>query len=107
MKEARDVIVDAIKSRLRVTFRYKSSDEAEHTLRTIEPWIYGKRNGKECLYGYQVEGGSGQGVKRFNLERVKSVHLTADTIENHPSNAGDITKWDEIYAEWHQAKAAA
>lgn len=107
MKEARDVIVDAIKSRLRITFRYRSNDEAEHSVRVVEPWIYGTRNGKEALYGYQVEGGSGPGMKRFNLERVKQVSLLADPIENHPENNGDVTKWDEIFAETGPAKRAA
>lgn len=104
MKEARDVIVDAIKRHQRVTFRYKSNDETDHTIRTIEPWIYGTRNGKECLYGYQVSGGSGPGMKRFNLERVKLVALTGDLIENHPEGNGDVTKWDEIYAQWEPAR---
>jgi predicted DNA-binding transcriptional regulator YafY len=107
MKEARDVLIDAIKRHQQVTFRYKSSADAEHTVRTVEPWIYGTRNGKECLYGYQAEGGGGGGIRRYNLERVKSVALNGQAIENHPEGSGDITKWDEIFAEWTPKRVAA
>lgn len=106
MSNHADVIVDAIKNRLQISFRYRSQDETEGTERIVEPWIYGTRNGKECLYGYVVSGGSGPGMKRFNLEKVRGISLTGEHIENHPETLGDITKWDEVIAAWDHKIAA-
>lgn len=106
MTDKRDILIDAIKSRLQVTFRYKSNTESEATDRVVEPWIYGTRNGKPCLYGYQTSGGSGPGMKRFNLEKVKGIGLTGNFIENHPEGVSDVTKWDEIFAEWDHKHTA-
>jgi predicted DNA-binding transcriptional regulator YafY len=100
MPETHSVLIDAIQSRLQVTFRYRRSEETEGTERVVEPWIYGIRNGKKCLYGFSVSGGKGQGLRRFNLEKVKSMNLTGDHISNHPSDVNDVTKWDEIFAQW-------
>lgn len=99
------VIVEAIQGRMRISFNYRSSDETESSLRVVEPWIYGIRNGKSCLYGYQVEGGK-PGMKRFNMERVKKVSLTGDPIENHPAEFADVTKWDIVHAEWRPTSPA-
>ena len=101
-----DVLVDAIKNRLQVTFRYRSNDEEEVTVRVVDPAIYGVRNGKACLYGYQISGGSSPGHRRFNLEKVKHVSLTGEHIENHNEVAADVTKWEEIHAEGEVRKAA-
>ena len=100
------VIVDAINNRLQVTFRYRSNDETETTERVVEPWIYGTRNGKECLYGYAVSGGSGPGMKRFNLEKVRGIALNGNLMENHPVGVTDVTKWDEVIAAWDHKIAA-
>lgn len=91
-------LVDAIENRLAVCFRYHSenSSEDEPTERIVEPWIYGCKNGKESLYGYQVSGGE-PGMRRFDMRRVKSVKLTGDRIENHPSGP-IVSKWDSIWA---------
>jgi len=92
-------IVDAIESRLQVCFRYHSENSStdEPTERIVEPWIYGCKNGKESLYGYQVSGGS-PGMKRFDMRRVKHVSLTGEHIENHPPEEANVTKWDAIWA---------
>jgi predicted DNA-binding transcriptional regulator YafY len=106
MGQQRALIIDAIQNKLRITFRYRSGDEEEATVREVDPWVYGNRNDKECLYGYQVSGGTGQAIRRFNMERVKHVTLTGDVAEHRPDEAQDVTKWNEIYAEWADAKAA-
>lgn len=106
MTDHSTVLVDAIKNRLQVSFRYRSNDEVEASERVVEPWIYGKRNGKECLYGYAVSGGSGPGMKRFNLEKVKGISLNGNFIENHPEGVTDVTKWDEVIAAWDHKAAA-
>lgn len=92
-------IVDAIESRLQVCFRYHSENSSadEPTERIVEPWIYGCKNGKESLYGYQVSGGD-PGMRRFDMRRVKHVSLTGERIENHPEKAEVVTKWDHIWA---------
>lgn len=92
-------IVDAIENRLQVCFRYHSenSQEEEPTERIVEPWIYGCKNGKESLYGFQV-GGENPGMRRFDMRRVKTVKLTGERIENHPDRSADVTKWDSIWA---------
>jgi predicted DNA-binding transcriptional regulator YafY len=92
-------LVDAIESRLTVCFRYHSenSSSEEPTERIVEPWIYGCKNGKESLYGYQVSGGE-SGMRRYDMRRVKSVKLTGERIEHHPEGEAHFTKWDEIYA---------
>lgn len=97
-------LIDAIQNHLQVSFRYKATGEDEATLRVVEPWIYGTRNGKECVYGFQVEGGE-VGPRRFDLRRVKTISLTGDMFEQHPS-VNDVTKWDEIRAQWSPQKAA-
>jgi len=93
------VIVDAVQNNLQITFRYGSKNTAveETTDRIVEPWIYGSKNGKESLYGYQVSGGE-VGLKRFDMRRVKHVKLTGEKIENHPSKAAVVSKWDSIFA---------
>lgn len=106
MGQQRALIIDAIKNKLRITFRYRSGDEEEATVRVVDPWVYGTKNDKESLFGFQVEGGTGQAIRRFNLERVKNVTLTGDVAEHSPDESQDITKWNEIYAEWSEAKAA-
>lgn len=92
-------LVDAIENRLQVTFRYHSenSTSEEPTDRVVEPWIYGCKNGKESLYGYQVSGGE-VGLKRYDMRRVKVVKLTGERIENHPDKAAVVSKWDSIFA---------
>jgi predicted DNA-binding transcriptional regulator YafY len=92
-------LVDAIEHRLQVSFRYRSenSSEEEPSERIVEPLIYGSKNGKESLYGYQV-GGTKPGLRRYDLRRVKAVKLTGERIENHPSTRDNLTKWDLIYA---------
>lgn len=92
-------LVDAIESRLQVCFRYHSENSQvdEPTERVVEPWIYGMRNGKESLYGFQVSGGE-QGLRRFDMRRVKAVKLTGERIENHPTENADVVKWDSIWA---------
>ncbi len=97
-------LVDAIDNRLRVSFRYKSSDEQWSTLRVVEPWVYGIKNSKESLYGYQLEGGD-RGPKRFDLRRVKDIKLTGESSDVHPDKV-DITKWDSIKAQWIPQLAA-
>lgn len=98
-------LVDAIENRLSVTFRYHSenSSEEEPTDRVVEPWIYGCKNGKESLYGYQLAGGE-PGMRRFDMRRVKVVKLTGDHIENHPTDGHDVTKWESIFASTGKAK---
>lgn len=92
-------LVDAIENRLQVSFRYHSENSTidEPTDRIVEPWIYGSKNGKESLYGYQVSGGSAS-LKRYDMRRVKSVKLTGEHIENHPDKAAVVSKWDYIFA---------
>jgi len=92
-------LVDAIENRLQVCFRYHSenSKEEESSERIVEPWTYGCKNGKESLYGYQVSGGE-EGLRRFDMRRVKSVKLTGERIENHPTKIADVMKWDAIFA---------
>lgn len=92
-------LVDAIQNRLQVGFRYHSENSAleEPTDIIVEPLIYGSKNGKESLYGYQVNG-SQPGMRRFDLRRVKAVKLTGERMENHPS-AASLTKWDMVFAE--------
>lgn len=93
-------LIDAIGSRLTVCFRYhseNSSPDDAPTERIVEPWIYGIKNGKESLYGFQVSGGE-PGMRRFDMRRVKSVKLTGDRIENHPTKIEDVMKWDQIFA---------
>ena len=92
-------LVDAIENRLQVTFRYHSENSAteEPTDRVVEPWIYGCKNGKESLYGFQVSGGD-EGLKRYDMRRVKSVKLTGERIENHPDKVAVVSKWDSIFA---------
>ena len=102
------VLIDAIENRLQVRFRYRSENSVEEdssSERVVEPWIYGIKNGKESLYGYQVEGGS-PGLKRFDMRRVKSVHLTGETIENHPVEEAQVTKWDVTFADFHSKPSA-
>lgn len=101
------VLVDAIQNHLQVCFRYHSENSAveEPTDRIVEPWIYGSKNGKESLYGYQVSGGE-KGIRRYDMRRVKKVELTGDHNENHPDRPGDISKWDEIFASTGAAKTA-
>lgn len=93
---------DAIESRLTVCFRYHSenSSEEEPTVRIVEPWIYGCKNGKESLYGYQLSGGE-EGLRRFDMRRVKKVEFTGEKCEHHPTNNADVTKWDTVFAAWH------
>jgi predicted DNA-binding transcriptional regulator YafY len=92
-------LVDAIQNRLQVVFRYKSENGLvdEPCERVVEPWIYGSKNGKESLYGYQVSGGE-LGMRRFDMRRVKSVKLNGEHIENHPPKVEDVTKWEAIFA---------
>lgn len=104
MPQLRAALIDAIENRLQVCFRYKGTDDPEATLRIVEPWIYGLKNGKESLYGYQLEGGE-EGIRRFDLRRVKNVELTGAPCEHHPATA-DMTKWDTVYAQ-HLPKIAA
>jgi predicted DNA-binding transcriptional regulator YafY len=101
-------IIDAIKNRLQVCFRYHSenSQEEEPTERIVEPWIYGCKNGKESLYGFQV-GGENPGMRRYDMRRVKSVHLTGERMENHPDKVADVTKWDSIWASTSTAESLA
>ena len=105
MSPQHPALVDAIENRLAVCFRYHSenSSEDEPTERVVEPWIYGCKNGKESLYGYQVSGGE-QGMRRFDMRRVKSVKLTGERIENHPTDDANITKWETIFAAVGSAK---
>lgn len=100
------ILIDAIRSRFQVTFRYKPTDAEESTVRIVEPWIYGTKNGKESLYGYQISGGE-VGPRRFDLRKVKHITLTGFNCEEHPDSM-DMTKWDEVLAEWspHDAEAA-
>jgi predicted DNA-binding transcriptional regulator YafY len=93
------MLIDAIGSKLQVTFRYHSenSQEDEPTVRIVEPWIYGSKNGKESLLGWQVSGGEA-GIRRYDMRRVKHVELTGDHVENHPDKPAEPTKWDEIWA---------
>jgi predicted DNA-binding transcriptional regulator YafY len=93
-------LADAINSRLQVCFRYHSENTAEEetTERVVDPWIYGCKNGKESLYGFQVSGGD-IGMRRFDLRRVKAVRLTGEFVGNHPEVEANITKWDEIFAQ--------
>lgn len=107
MEPNHPVIVDAIENRLQVTFRYRSENTEEDessSERIVEPWIYGIKNGKESLYGYQVDGGE-TGLRRFDMRRVKSVHLTGDPIENHPLQEAQLTKWDLVFADFLSQKA--
>lgn len=99
MEPLHPTLVDAIRNKLQVSFRYHSenSQQDEPSERIVDPWIYGCKNGKESLYGYQSAGGS-EGMKRFDMRRVKNVKLTGNHIENPPSSAADVTKWDSIYA---------
>lgn len=101
-------LVDAIENRLAVCFRYRSenSSEEEPTERVVEPWIYGCKNGKESLYGYQVSGGD-TGMRRYDMRRVKSVKLTGERIENHPTDDANVTKWETIFAAAGPAKEHA
>ena len=98
-------LIDAIQNRFQVTFRYKASDSEESTVRVVEPWVYGEKNGKESLYGYQVSGGK-VGARRFDLRRVKNITLNGFTCEHHPDSIG-LTKWDDIKAEWSPDDVAA
>lgn len=98
------VLVDAIENRLQVCFRYKASDEDHATVRVVEPWIYGSRNGKECLYGFQLEGGV-KGPRRYDLRRVGTIEYTGEHCENHPDHH-DMTKWDVVVAK-HIPRIAA
>ena len=99
------LLVDAIENRLQVCFRYHSENSTEDapTERIVEPWTYGCKNGKESLYGFQVSGGE-QGMRRFDMRRVKSVKLTGERIENHPTDGVEPTKWDNVWAS-HSSKA--
>jgi len=92
-------LLDAIPNKLQVTFRYHSenSQQDEPTDRVVEPWIYGMKNGKESLLGWQVSGGEA-GIRRYDMRRVKTVRLTGDHVDNHPDAPADPTKWDEIFA---------
>lgn len=101
-------LIDAIENRLQVCFRYHSenSQEDEPTERIVEPWIYGCKNGKESLYGYQVSGGE-PGMRRFDMRRVKSVKLSGERIENHPTAGADVTKWETIWASTNTAENIA
>jgi predicted DNA-binding transcriptional regulator YafY len=99
MEPNHPTLVDAIQNRLQVCFRYHSENSSveEPTDRVVEPWIYGSKNGKESLYGYQVSGGD-PGIRRYDMRRVKKVELNGEHMENHPDRAGDISKWDNIFA---------
>ena len=97
MKDHKAVLTDAIDNRLQVCFRYRGSDETETTVRVVEPWVYGYRNGKECLYGYQVSGGM-VGARRFDLRAVGSIEMTGDPCDKHPDSF-DLTKWDVVHAK--------
>jgi predicted DNA-binding transcriptional regulator YafY len=99
MSPQHPTLVDAIENRLQVSFRYHSENSQDETPsdRVVEPWIYGSKNGKESLYGYQVTGGE-PGLRRFDMRRVKSVKLTGERVENHPDKVADVTKWNEIFA---------
>ena len=99
MEPLHETLVGAIDNRLQVTFRYHSENSAQEEAsdRIVEPWIYGSKNGKESLYGYQV-GGENPGLRRYDMRRVKSVKLTGEHIENHPTSQAAVTKWDKIFA---------
>lgn len=102
------ILIDAIQNRLQVRFRYRSENSVEEDSsreRIVEPWIYGIKNGKESLYGFQIEGGN-PGLKRFDMRRVKSVHLTGDPIENHPVAEAHVTKWDTTFADFHSKRTS-
>lgn len=94
-----NAIVEAIQDRRRVEFEYCSNGEDTATVRIVDPWVYGSRNGKESLVGYQVEGGSGSEPRRFNLSKVKKIRVLDDKIENSPNAGPGVTKWEKIYAE--------
>ena len=108
MTPSHPVLVDAIENRLQVCFRYHSENSQEDapTERIVEPWIYGCKNGKESLYGFQAEGGE-LGMRRFDMRRVKSVKLTGEKSGYHPQHPADMTKWDHVFAEWHPEPVAA
>lgn len=95
-----DLLKEAIASHKRIEFVYQSNTEETPTRRVVDPWIYGDRNGKPALFGYQVEGGSGSEPRRFNVGKIHSLKITDNRAEHHPSQNADITKWNGIHAEW-------
>jgi predicted DNA-binding transcriptional regulator YafY len=97
MQEHHTVLGHAIENRLRVQFKYKSTDEDVATLRMVEPWVYGYKNGKESLLGFQVE--PMPMTKRFDLRRVKHIELAGGECDQHPEQI-DASKWDRVEARW-------
>lgn len=103
MQEHHSVLIHAIENRLRVQFKYKGTDEEVATLRTVEPWVYGYRNGKEALLGYQVEPIAM--TRRYDLRRVKHIEIVDGPCENHPEQI-DLSVWEFIHAR-HLPRAEA
>jgi predicted DNA-binding transcriptional regulator YafY len=95
-----EVLTEAIDQRKRIEFTYQSNTEDAPTRRVVDPWIYGDRNGKPALFGYQVEGGSGSECRRFNVGKIHSLRITDQPAQNRPESSADITKWDGIHAQW-------
>jgi predicted DNA-binding transcriptional regulator YafY len=91
-------IKEAIETSKRIQFTYQGNTDAEPSQRTVDPWIYGERNGKPALYGYQLEGGSGEGQRRFNLGKVEDLRITDVPMKELPPKSADVTKWDSIHA---------
>lgn len=96
MQEHHSALTKAIEGRLRIQFKYKCTDDDVATLRTVEPWTYGYRNGKETLLGCQVE--PEVMTKRFDLRRVKNIEVMSETCDQHPAQI-DMTKWDTVIAQ--------
>ena len=104
MQEHHTALIYAIENRLRVKFKYKSTDEDVATLRMVEPWVYGYKNGKESLLGHQVE--PEPLIKRFDLRRVKHIEVDGGECSQHPQQI-DASKWDRIEARWIPHPVAA
>lgn len=95
-----EVLTEAISKRKRIEFTYQSNTEEQPTRRVVDPWIYGDRNGKPALFGFQVEGGSGGACRRFNVDKIHGLKLTGQPAENRPDLNADVTKWNGIHAQW-------
>lgn len=68
-----ELICDAIKKRLIISFRYKG------TLRTAEPHLLGYDSKSHlALSAWQLSGGSGQSWRLFHLSEMSLLSVTSD-----------------------------
>jgi hypothetical protein len=85
----------AIDERRMIRFVYRDK------LRVVEPHDYGVQNGRNRLFGFQVEGESSQSLPNWRLmneEDISSIELLERRFPGgRPTPSGKHLKWDKLF----------